>query len=303
MSPDRTNSDRNQDPRRDQAEGDDLRWEEEKVFGGTAADNNTSPVIGDDRQTTDRQRYLRLVADFDNFRKRVQKDRETVVIYANERLVRDMLPLVDDLERALAAQATVSSDQTSFSSGVQHILARFRSILDGAGAKPFISVGGPFNPSVHEAVFQRVEEDKAEGLVLEELEKGYLFNGKLLRPAKVVVNGLVRPPATRSIDLGASDTISRPIPRPAPTPPAAVTASATATAANGGQGLEAETPFVTKSRASVTGPQPVQPKISVAAPVAPDEPRHQVVIEDEEDLGSLEEWDLLFKSEESKGKV
>jgi molecular chaperone GrpE len=289
MSQGRDDSDLQHDPRRDEPDGDEFRWEEEKVFGGSSADSTTSPPIGDDRQTTDRQRYLRLVADFDNFRKRVQKDRETVVIYANERLVRDILPLVDDLERALATSPSSELEATSFHKGLKHILDRFRSILDGAGARTFVALGQPFNPSVHEAVFQRVEEGRAEGLVLEELEKGYLFNGKLLRPAKVVVNSLARPLATRSIELGAQEA-REPAPRPGPEPRPPE-----------GPSLEVETPFTVRPKAATPGPQPRAAAKTVQEPH--EEPRHQVVIEDEEDLGSLEDWDRLFKSEETKGKV
>lgn len=132
-------------------------------------------------------RLLRKQAEFDNFRKRMERDRSEYIQFAGMELTRELLPILDDFERAVRVQ---SADQ-NYAKGVELIHQRFSEILKKMGVEPIDAAGKKFDPNLHEAVV-RVPSDEAEDeTVLEELQRGYNFKGKLLRPAMVKV--AVRP--------------------------------------------------------------------------------------------------------------
>ena len=132
-------------------------------------------------------RLLRRTADFDNFRKRAERDRSDFLQFAGMEFVREMLPILDDLERAL----TTGSADPSFTKGVRLIYTRLYDALKKMGLEPMDTVGKAFDPNLHQAV-ERVETIEAEDQsILGEFQKGYNFKGKLLRPAMVRV--AVRP--------------------------------------------------------------------------------------------------------------
>ena len=129
----------------------------------------------------------RLQADFDNFRKRTQKERTELIKYASERLVSELLPVLDNFDRAVSA-AKVNPDFTSFSQGVEMILRQMQTALSTEGLKAMEAVGQPFDPNLHDAVLRVDSEEYPENTVVEEIQKGYYLKEKLLRPCMVKVS-------------------------------------------------------------------------------------------------------------------
>ena len=135
-----------------------------------------------------RDEYLRdlqrLAADFDNYRKRALRDQEALVARAHERLVTELLPILDDLERALDA-AEVHDDATVVE-GVRLVQRALQSALEREGLAE-IETDGPFDPHVHEALLAQPGDGAEPGSVLQVVQKGYRLGDKVLRPARVVV--------------------------------------------------------------------------------------------------------------------
>jgi len=129
----------------------------------------------------------RLQADFDNFRKRTQKEKVELIKYASERLVVELLPVLDNFDRAVSA-AKVNPDFTSFSQGVEMILRQLQTALSKEGLKAMEAVGQPFDPNLHDAVLRVESEEHPENTVVEELQKGYYLKEKVLRPCMVKVS-------------------------------------------------------------------------------------------------------------------
>ncbi|HDL90684.1 MAG TPA: nucleotide exchange factor GrpE [Thermodesulforhabdus norvegica] len=131
-------------------------------------------------------RYLRLAAELDNARKRFERERQEAIAYANEQIIRELLPVIDNLERAVQ-HADEDTDVKSLLEGVEITLRSFLATLERFGCKPFESVGKPFDPAYHEAIMQQETNDHPENTVVQEYQKGYVLNDRLLRPAMVVV--------------------------------------------------------------------------------------------------------------------
>jgi len=129
-------------------------------------------------------RHLRLMADFDNFRKRNARERAAERRYASEPVLRDLLEVVDNMDRAIAAGA---ENPQLLKEGVGMIRSQLLSLLSRFGATPFGSIGENFDPELQEAV-ANIPDDRAVGEVIEELQKGYRFHERILRPARVVVS-------------------------------------------------------------------------------------------------------------------
>jgi molecular chaperone GrpE len=130
-----------------------------------------------------KDRMLRTLADFDNFRRRAERDRSEYVQFAAMEIVRDLLPVLDDFKRALK----VETPDAEYAKGVELIYQRLFEILKKAGLEPIDAAGKPFDPNRQQAV-DRVHTDEFEDqTVLEEYQSGYNFKGKLLRPAMVKV--------------------------------------------------------------------------------------------------------------------
>jgi len=134
------------------------------------------------------QRYLRAQADFDNFRRRTMKEKEELAQYASMKLVGQLVPIIDNFERAIAA-ASSGSDYDSLAKGVDMILRQLSQTLEAEGLKAIEAVGQPFNPEFHQAIMQVESEEHEEGIVVEEVQKGYMLKDKVLRPAMVKVSG------------------------------------------------------------------------------------------------------------------
>jgi molecular chaperone GrpE len=131
-------------------------------------------------------RLLRIQADFDNFRRRSKQEYEQVCLCAGEDLIKKILPVVDSLERAVGC-FTDNSDNCSWQDGVQLTLKQFKDILKSEGVEPVASLNEVFDPLVHEAVMQEDSESIEAPTVVAELQKGYKYKNKLLRPALVKV--------------------------------------------------------------------------------------------------------------------
>jgi molecular chaperone GrpE len=130
-----------------------------------------------------RDRHLRLLADFDNFRKRAERELEERTRYVLAEPIRDLLPVLDNLERALAAQGS----EGDLIRGVEMIARQFLDVLRRFGVEPVPAVGARFDPRRHEAVMSVESAAVAEPTVVEELQRGYLLRDRLLRPALVKV--------------------------------------------------------------------------------------------------------------------
>jgi len=130
-----------------------------------------------------KDRLLRALADFDNFRRRAERDRSEYLQFAAMEIVRDLLPVLDDFQRAIK----VETPDKEYAKGVELIYQRFFESLKKAGLEPLEAAGKPFDPNLHQAVDRLETEEFEDQTVLEEYQSGYNFKGKLLRPAMVKV--------------------------------------------------------------------------------------------------------------------
>jgi molecular chaperone GrpE len=135
-----------------------------------------------------KDRMLRVAADFENWKKRARKEQTDAVATARESVLRDVLEVVDNLERAAGAQATGVVDGAAVMKGVSLVLRLFQQKLERYEVKPFEVTGQAFDPRVHEAVSRVESADVPSGAVAAELQKGYRVGERLLRPALVSVS-------------------------------------------------------------------------------------------------------------------
>jgi molecular chaperone GrpE len=133
-----------------------------------------------------RDQALRTIADMENLRRRTQQEQSRMVEYANERLLRELLPIVDDFRRSVDA-GEQSHDFDSFFQGIQLVNAKLEKLLDAQGVKRMDVVGKPFDVNLHDAMMHQPS-DAAEGTVITELEPGFMYGDKVLRHAKVIVS-------------------------------------------------------------------------------------------------------------------
>ena len=142
------------------------------------------PLAEFESVSAERDQYLdslrRLKAEFDNSRKRQERERARILESASEKLVQDLLPVLDNLDRALESEGDIRE-------GVRATRDQLAEVLANEGLLPVASDGQPFDPNVHEAVMGQPSEDHEEGTVLQTFQRGYLLNGRAIRPAKVVV--------------------------------------------------------------------------------------------------------------------
>lgn len=132
-------------------------------------------------------KYTRLYAEYDNFRKRTAREKVEWFKSAGEDVMLKVLPVLDDIERAIAHNKTVT-DADSLKQGFELIYQKFKSILSSKGIEPMEAKGQPFNPDLHDAITSiPAQSEEQKGKVIEEIEKGYTLNGKVIRHAKVVV--------------------------------------------------------------------------------------------------------------------
>jgi molecular chaperone GrpE len=127
------------------------------------------------------EKYLRLAADFDNYRKRTERDLDTHIRYAIEKFAVELIEVIDNFDRA------ITSENSKTTEGLEQISKLFRTLLEQHGITPIVSVGEKFNPAEHEAVVC-IPSEQEEGMVIEEFCKGYRMHDKIVRCAKVAVS-------------------------------------------------------------------------------------------------------------------
>ncbi|MBI4546628.1 MAG: nucleotide exchange factor GrpE [Ignavibacteriae bacterium] len=146
-----------------------------------------------------KDQLLRKAAEFENYKKRVESDYISIIKFSNEELILRLLPVLDDFERSLKAwknsssgnnaeQAKEGTAENSFIQGVELIYNKFKNILEKQGVKTFEVIGKPFDPEYHDAMMQIPKNDVPPHTVVDELEKGYMLNDKVIRHAKVIVS-------------------------------------------------------------------------------------------------------------------
>ncbi len=133
------------------------------------------------------QKLLRVQADFENFRKRTKKERENDLKYKSQDIALELLPVVDNFERALQVEMEEEAAR-KLVEGMEMIYRQLLQALQNAGIEEIKAEGEPFDPHYHQAVMQVKEEDKESNIVLEVLQKGYLLKDRVIRPAMVKVN-------------------------------------------------------------------------------------------------------------------
>lgn len=132
-------------------------------------------------------RYLRLRADFDNMRRRHQLELESIEKYRAQKLLTQLLPVIDNFERALQVDVT-SDDAKSLYKGIEMVYNAFIEAIKQEGLEAIPAEGKPFDPNVHQAVMQESDPEKESGIVLKELQKGYKLKDRVIRPSMVSVN-------------------------------------------------------------------------------------------------------------------
>lgn len=147
-----------------------------------ALKSQVEKLTGDLQEKKDR--LLRLQADFDNFRRRSAKEREEISAVVTQNFCKDMLPLLDNFERAMAAE---TKDVEAFQKGVEMIFTQFQEVLKKNGLEQIEAVGQKFDPNFHQAVMRVEDPEKEDDTVAQELQKGYMVKGRVIRPSMVQV--------------------------------------------------------------------------------------------------------------------
>lgn len=147
--------------------------------------NELAQVIAERDANFDK--LLRTQADFDNYRKRVNRERDDDRKFAPFGLIRDLLPALDNLRRAVDA-ATAAGEKGTILQGVSMVLKQVDEVFERNGAKPIVSTGTAFDPNLHEAIAQVPSPDHEPMTVLQEAERGYTLHERVIRPSKVIVS-------------------------------------------------------------------------------------------------------------------
>ncbi len=154
--------------------------------GPTAAAEETDPITALQQERDSLQdRLLRTAAEFDNYRKRVDRERRDLSEFAAADVLTELLPILDNFARALAAPAPPGADV--FRKGIELIHKQMLDLLRKRGVKPIEALGADFDPNFHQAVIHEASDGHREGEVMQELQRGYMLGDRLLRPAMVKV--------------------------------------------------------------------------------------------------------------------
>lgn len=147
-----------------------------------------APPSAEQRAQAAEREVLRARADLENYRKRMQRDSEQQLKYANVPLVRDLIEVVDNLNRAMEAASQDAANASALRDGVGMVLNQLATVLSKYGCKQIESVGHEFDPNVHEAIAQLPSEEHAVGIVSQEVAAGYLLHDRVVRPSSVIVS-------------------------------------------------------------------------------------------------------------------
>lgn len=170
------------------AEAEDTAPEQEEKSAGEAVKDETGKAEADEEKATEEDgntKYLRLMADFQNYKKRVEKEKTDLYSYANEKLVTELLDVLDNFERALGHE----DEGDGFKEGMEMIFKQLSDVLEKSGLAEIPALGEDFDPNYHNAVMTEETEEYESGKVSGVLQKGYTLNGKVIRPSMVKVVG------------------------------------------------------------------------------------------------------------------
>ncbi|MCA9192586.1 MAG: nucleotide exchange factor GrpE [Planctomycetales bacterium] len=142
----------------------------------------------DERVVRAEQEVLRVRAEMENFRKRMQRDTEQQLRYANMPLVRDLVDVVDNLNRAVSAAQGEGTAKDALLSGVEMVISQFSGVLSKFGCQPIQAQGAEFDPNIHEAISQMPSPEVESGHVMQEVAVGYMLHDRVVRPSQVIVS-------------------------------------------------------------------------------------------------------------------
>lgn len=175
----------------DEAEEVKAEEAEEKAEGEAAEETekedkeNKAEEEAKKAEEAESERYMRLMAEFQNFKKRAAREKSDIHAYANEKIVGELLPVLDNFERALDAEG---GDLEAYAKGMQLIFEQLKTALENAGLEEIKAMDETFDPNVHNAVMTDNLEDKEDGTITKVLQKGYKLKDKVIRPSMVAVN-------------------------------------------------------------------------------------------------------------------
>lgn len=184
-------------PEVEEAATEEVPEEQSAEADADAADSDLEKAVAETDQLKDQ--LLRARAEFDNYRKRTAKDMARIRETAAKDLIKSILPAIDNLERALEH---VEDKSEGLAQGVEMVLKQLCDTLNQRGLEPLPGVGEPFDPNVHEALAQQPSDEHAEGIIVQEYQRGYTLGGFTLRPAQVIVSS---GPAAASAGDAAED--------------------------------------------------------------------------------------------------
>ena len=151
---------------------------------GSEAEAETDPTA--EAEAAESERYLRLLAEFQNFKKRAVKEKSDIHAYANEKIMGELLPVLDNFERAF--ETDVAADPEAYVQGMQMIFQQMKDALEKSGLKEIGALGEDFDPNKHSAVMMETSGEYEAGKICKVFQKGYTLNDKVVRPAMVVVS-------------------------------------------------------------------------------------------------------------------
>lgn len=166
-----------------EAATDDVKADEAKAESGDIPESEQSQG-SDEAQESESEKYIRLLAEFQNFKKRAAKEKTDIHAYANEKLMSELLPVLDNFERALE---TKTEEVESYAKGMELIFTQMKTALENHGLKEIVALGEDFDPNKHSAVMTEESDEYESGKVSKVLQKGYELNGRVIRPAMVAV--------------------------------------------------------------------------------------------------------------------
>lgn len=160
--------------------------EEKTEEAAEAAEAKEEPAAEEkDELQEANEKYLRLAAEYQNFRRRTEEEKVKATAYANERIVKDLLDVADNFERALL---TAKTEDENFKNGIELIYKQLMTVLKNFGVEPIEAVGKEFDPNFHNAVMAEEVEGTEAGIVLMEMQKGYMLKDRVVRPSMVKVS-------------------------------------------------------------------------------------------------------------------
>jgi molecular chaperone GrpE len=142
--------------------------------------------VADEPREDESARYMRLAADFQNYKKRTEKEKSDIYAYANEKFAADLLDVIDNFERAIAQDASTGADE-QFIEGMRLIMDQLVNVLERNDVKEISALGADFDPNLHHAVQMEESAEQGSGKVTQVIQKGYMMKDKVLRPAMVIV--------------------------------------------------------------------------------------------------------------------